>query len=142
METRRKRIPQAQRATAFHFLISNRLGRLEPALALAPALVPSPDGPVTISVSSDAISSSSTSSLCSSFPLLFLLLLHCLHSLLLRHSTNEGRTNTSPSGVEVESTLLLLLLLFFFFFFRERSPNSPATTNTHKTEEGQQSAKP
>lgn len=137
MGTRRRRIPQAQRATAFHFLISNRFGRLEPALALAPALVPSPEGPVTISVSSDAISSSSsTSCLCSSFPLLFLLLLlHCLHSLLLRHPTNEGRTNTSPSGVEVESTLLL-------FFLRERSSNSRTTTNIHKTEEGQQSAKP
>jgi hypothetical protein len=50
-------ISQAHRATAFHFLISNRLGRLATAAELALALVPSPDGPGKISISSDAITS-------------------------------------------------------------------------------------
>jgi len=50
-------ISQAHRATAFHFLISKRLGRLATAAELALALVPSPDGPGKISISSDAITS-------------------------------------------------------------------------------------
>jgi hypothetical protein len=48
-------IPHAQSATAFHFLISKRFGRLETALELAPALEPSPVGPVAISVSTAAM---------------------------------------------------------------------------------------
>jgi hypothetical protein len=55
--TKTESIPQAHRATAFHFLISNRLGRLATAAELALALVPSPDGPGKISISSDAITS-------------------------------------------------------------------------------------
>jgi hypothetical protein len=55
--TKTESIPQAHRATAFHFLISNRLGRLATAAELALALVPSPDGPGRISISSDAITS-------------------------------------------------------------------------------------
>jgi hypothetical protein len=49
-------ISHAQSATAFHFLISNRFGRLVTALELGPALDPSPEGPVVISVSTPDMS--------------------------------------------------------------------------------------